>query len=142
MWPFQKKRPDLPALQKQLVELAEQVARENFGITLDYSVGSVRQVELILGKLHEDYLKSKSQDGLRGLALAFASYLIAVIEKNFQKGKLTRDHPQMGPNTFPYEWNGATLFPYGWCMKRLVDGPEDDVWAKFQALVVAETPAG
>jgi hypothetical protein len=140
---FLKRKPkDLAALKQQMTELAEQVARENFGITLDYSVASIQQVESILGEIHDDFKRTGSEEGLRGIALEFAAYLISVIEHNFAQGTWRRDDPSMGAETFPYEWNGSVLFPYGWCLKRLLDGPQDDVWAKFQALVVQGGTAG
>lgn len=142
MW-FRKPNPnDLSSLKKTLNKLALQVARENFGVKLDYSIDSVKQVETILGKLHDDYNQTRSQDGLRGIALEFGAYIISVIERNFEPGVWHRDHSEMGSDTFPYEWRGASLFPYGWCLKRLTEGPEDDVWAKFQALVVQSGSSG
>jgi hypothetical protein len=140
---FLKKKPkDLRALKKELIHLAEQVAFESYDVTLDQSVESVAEVESILGQLHDDFRRTKNEEGLKGLALEFAAYLISVTERNFGKGSWSRDHSEMGPDTFPYEWNGATLFPYSWCLKRIIDGPADDVWAKFQTLVVQRASAG
>ena len=139
---LKRKSGDLSELKKQLTELAERVATENFDVKLDYSVDSVKQVEAILGQLHEDFKASNDDGGLRGLALEFAAYFISVIERNYSRGTWRRDDPAVGPETFPYEWNGVTLFPYGWCLKRLQDGAGDDVWAKFQALVVQRGAAG
>jgi hypothetical protein len=139
---LRKKPKDLRALKEELTHLAERVARESFDVTLDYSVESVAEVESILGQLHDEFRRTKSEEGLRGIALEFAAYLISVIERNFGKGAWNRNHPEMGSDTFPYEWNGATLFPYSWCLKRLVDGPADDVWAKFQTFVVQKVLNG
>ncbi len=130
---------DLDALKEELAVLAERVARDAFRVELDYSVESVQRVEELLGLLHTEYQRTKNDDGLNGLALEFAAYLIKVIERNFARGTWARDHPDFGPDSFPYEWQGSELFPYAWCRKRIFDGPGDDVWAKFQALVISKT---
>ncbi len=53
----------LEALKEELAELAERVAREAFSVELDYSVESVRRVEELLGRMHEEYRRSKSDEG-------------------------------------------------------------------------------
>ncbi len=73
---------------------------------------------------------------MQGIALEFAAYIVKVIEKNYACGVWKRDHPAFGPDSFPYDWEGGEIFPYGWCLKRILDGPQDDVWAKFQAIVM------
>jgi hypothetical protein len=126
----------LPALRKQLVALALQIG-ENEGYPLDFSPQSVQEVEAILASLHEYYVQTKNEDGLFGIALEFGAYLIEVIERNYPpKGRWRRDHPDLGKNTFPFEWRGATIFPVAWCQKRIWDGPGDDVVSKFEMLVV------
>ena len=132
---------NLRTLRPQLISLALQVA-EGEGLSLDFSPGSVSNVEKILASLHKDYRQTKSEDGLFGLALEFGAYLIEVIDRNYPpKGKWTRDHPEVGPNTFPYEWRGATLFPVGWCQKRILDGPGDNVTTKFERLILPRVSA-
>jgi hypothetical protein len=127
---------DLPKLKEELAGLAQRVARESFGFELDYSVESVRKVETVLAQLHKDFRRTNDDSGMNGLALEFGAYIIKVIELHFGSGAWARDHPTFGPDTFPYTWRGGEVFPYAWCQKRIFDGPGDDVWAKFQALVV------
>ncbi len=129
-------RPPPREIQSQLCELAEQIARDNFGIGLDYSIASIQQVESILAAVHNEYVRTQSEDGLQGIALEFAAYIVTVIEKHFGVGDWHRDHATIGPDSFPFQWRGATIFPYGWCFNRIIDGPEDDIWVKFNALVV------
>lgn len=95
---------DLGALKEELAQLAERVAREAFGVELDYSVESVQRVEQLLGFLHTEYQRTKNDDGLNGLALEFAAYVIKVIERNFSPGTWARDHPDFGPDSFPIAW--------------------------------------
>jgi hypothetical protein len=127
---------DLPKLKEELAGLAQRVARDAFGMELDYSVESIHKVETVLGQLHTEFRRTKDDDGLNGLALEFAAYIIKAIELHFGTGTWARDHPSLGPGTFPYTWRGGELFPYAWCQKRIFDGPADDVWAKFQTLVI------
>ena len=122
-------------LKDKLNENALEIAKV-LGFKLDYSHKSVKQVESILSRIHKEYKRTGDDNGLRGIALSFAAYIICVIEKNTSPGVWRRDHPQMGDETFPYEWKDATIFPYAWCMKRILDGKGDDVWSKYKVLVM------
>jgi hypothetical protein len=129
-------RSSTAELKDKMSALAERIALEGFKIKLDYSVESIKQVESILAKLHKDYKRTRSEDGLQGIALEFGAYIVKVIEKHFGSVTWERDHPSIGQDTFPLQWRGTTLFPFGWCMKRILDGPGDDVWFKFHALIL------
>lgn len=100
-------RNDMLTLRTKMCELAEQVAR-GFGVTLDYSERSVRDVERILGEIHTEYRRTKSEEGLQGLALEFGAYLVSVLEKHRGPVVWKRDHPDFGEDAFPLEWRGAT----------------------------------
>jgi hypothetical protein len=125
---------EMIALRQKLSGLAERIAL-GFKLTLDYSEQSVDRVEKVLAAIHVDYKKTRSEDGIRGIALNFAAYLVTVLERLYGPVIWRRDHPEMGEETFPVEWRGVTLFPYGWCLKRIVDGPGDDIRSKWKALV-------
>jgi len=47
-----------------------------------------------------------------------------------------RDDPTVGEDSFPLHWNGTTIFPYGWCLKRILDGPADECRFKWQVFVL------
>lgn len=126
---------DLAPLRDELDGLALQIA-SNSGIKLDHSPKSVKKVEKILGTLHDEYCRTGSDDGMNGVAIEFAAYIIKVIELNLEAGSWSRDHPELGPDTFPYRWRGQDIFPFAWCQKRIFDGPADDVWAKFNLFVL------
>ena len=134
-------RDDMPALRAKMCSLAEQVAAA-FDVELDYSERSIQDVDHILGQLHEEYRRTKSEDGLQGIALEFGAYLVSVLER--QRGPVLwkRDHADYGTDTFPVEWRGATLFPVGWCLKRILDGPSDDLLSKWQSLVLSRSDSG
>jgi len=127
-------------LKEQMSALAERIAREAFSTHLDYSVESIRQVERILGAIHDDYKSTRSEEGLQGIALEFGVYIVKVIERHFGPAEWMRDHESLGKDTFPLQWRGSTIFPFQWCMKRIFDGPGDDVWLKFKTLVLDAAP--
>lgn len=127
-------------LKDKMSALAERIGQEGFATNLDYSVESIKQLEQILGALHDDYKSTHSEEGLQGIALEFGAYIVKVIERHFGSAEWQRDHESFGKDTFPLQWRGSTLFPFQWCMKRLLDGPGDDVWLKFKVLVLDAEP--
>lgn len=133
-------RPHPSEIQQKLCGLAERIASEHFGTRLDYSVESVRQVERILGELHDEYQKTQSENGLNGIALEFSAYIVSIIQCHFGPAQWERDCPSFGEDAFPLHWRGSSIYPYAWCQKRIFDGPADDIWFKFQAIVIGKTP--
>jgi hypothetical protein len=132
-------REDMPAIKARMCSLAERIAKESYGIRLDYSPASIERVEEILASIHNDFRKTGSTDGLKGIALEFGAYTVTVIEMHFGPAVWKRDHPEFGKDSFPLHWQGSTIFPFGWCEKRIMDGPGDNVWTKFQELVLRRT---
>jgi hypothetical protein len=125
----------LPQLQAELTDAAVQIARE-YGVSLNFSHGSVEDVERVLAKIHEHYARTRDERGLRGIGIEFAAYIVTTIEQNTGEGKWERDDPTMGEASYPFYWRGAAIFPYGWCMKRIIDGDADNVWIKYRAFVL------
>lgn len=131
-------RNEMPRLKAHLCGIAERIASEGFGTRLDYSIESIKEVERILGAMHEDYKRTGSDDGMNGIALEFAAYIATVIDRHFGPAQWERDDPTFGPDAFPLVWRGSSLFIYAWCQKRIFDGPGDDVWAKFHCCVLSD----
>ncbi len=129
------KQDEMAKLRTKMCGLAEQIAGA-FDVKLDYTDASVKDVERLLGEMHDEYLRTKLDDGLRGIALEFAAYLVTVIERNYGPVDWQRDHETIGKDSFPLNWNGVTLFPYGWCLKRIFDGPGDDIVSKWQVCIL------
>jgi hypothetical protein len=129
---------ELKKLQLELSGLALQLA-EIAKVDLDYSVASIKQVEAILTQIHAQYKSNHDITGIEGMALELAAYIVTVIEKHIGAGKWERDSKEFGKDTFPYHLsNGRIIFPYIWCLKRIHDGDGENVWDKFQALVIAK----
>jgi hypothetical protein len=114
-------------------------AREN-RITLDYSIESLKWVEHILGKLHEQYGRDGSKLHPNGLGMAYGAYIGQAIRRSdpdCRKGlacQWSRDHPVMGEKSYPLHWKDEDIFPCAWAYKRITDGPEDDIWIKYSVL--------
>ncbi|MBI3732866.1 MAG: hypothetical protein HY259_05335 [Chloroflexi bacterium] len=133
---------DTKDIKDQLSAFAESLALDTFGIRLDYSEASIQAVERILADIHTDYRTTGSEVGLRGIALEFAAYIVKVIEHHFGPADWQRDDPVFGKDTFPLQWRGSTIYPYAWCLKRILDGPADNVWSKFQAIILNHRTSG
>ena len=130
-------KPTGDELKEDFTQRALEVAKK-FGIRLDFSHKSIKRVEKLLGKIHKEYAKTQNEEGLRGIALFFAAYIVTVIERNSSPGVWGREHPGFGDEAFPFEWQDVTLFPYEWCLKRIFDGDQDNVWIKYKAIVLSK----
>jgi len=127
---------DINELKKELIDLSLQVG-SHYDINLDFTIDSVKDVEKILSKISTEYHKNREEEGLNGLALEFAAYIIAVIEKNISIGKWERDSVEFGKDVFPYDLDEDNIiFPYQWCLKRIYEGEGENVWTKFDTLVL------
>ncbi len=127
---------------KNLISLATRIA-DGFGVKLNYSHDSIKDVERILGRLHYEYKEAKNDKGLNGIALEFAAYIVEVIRRNHEdKGVWYTDHSHFGEKSFPFVWQGNTMFPYNWCQKRIFVGKADDVYFKYQSIVLPKLKRG
>ena len=124
-------------LQKELTDNALDIAKDA-GVTLDFSHQSINHVERMLGECHREFKRTKDEEGLHGIALSFSAYIVTVIERHFEPGTWKKHDPDWGKHSFPYHWRDGTTFIYGWCLKRILDGPGDNVWSKYQAIVLSQ----
>jgi hypothetical protein len=119
---------------------AIEIASSEYETSLDYSPESVAKVEEILGKIHERNIKEPiSEKQLVKESLRWGGYIGEVIirikpchwELNSKIG---------GEGSLPivFENEKHETFPVGWCYKRIINGPEDNVWHKFNFLVVED----
>ena len=111
-------------------------AAEKDHINLDYSVDSIKKVEEILGRLHDLYVKDPSTISAKGLGSAYGAYIGEVIRRSESDAKWERDDAVGGEKSYPLIWGPGHghSYPMAWCYHRIVNGPEDNVWAKFRAL--------
>ena len=112
-------------------------ARAKYSIELDYSSDSIEDVERILDTIHRQHVQDPIDDAeLTRLKLKWGGYIGEVI-KRLRKAEWQLDSKIGGPGSLPvvYEKSGES-FPVMWCLKRIVNGSEDNVWDKFNLLVV------
>jgi hypothetical protein len=107
-------------------------AQQN-NVKLDYSAESVREVEKILGKIHEQYVRSPSSVAVMGISAAYGAYIGEVVRRTEEGVHWERDD-QMGEKSYPLIWGTGHSYPMGWCQRRITDGEEDNVWVKFSVL--------
>jgi len=103
-------------------------------ITLDYSIGSIKQVDAILGRVHENYLKNPSSISVRGLSAEYGAYVGEVIRRNEANAYWTRDSQVAGEKSYPLHWNAGESYPFAWCARRITDGDGDSIWVKYSVL--------
>ncbi|HXJ88135.1 MAG TPA: hypothetical protein VMS18_15040 [Candidatus Binatia bacterium] len=85
---------------------------ENYDhIKLDYSVESLKQVDEILGRVHDTYVKSPSSVHMRGLAAEYGAYVGEVIRRSQPNVCWTRDSKVMGEKSYPCTGERASLTP-------------------------------
>lgn len=106
---------------------------EQNNVKLDYSPESVRDVEKILGNIHELYVQSGSSVRVMGISAAYGAYIGEVIRKTEDGVHWERDD-QMGEKSYPLIWGTGHSYPMGWCQRRITDGEGDNVWVKFSIL--------
>jgi len=110
-------------------------ASENNHVQLNYSVDSIKQVEQVLGGLHDQYAKNPASVSAKGPGSAYGAYIGEVIRRTEPGAHWQRDG-EMGEKTYPIVW-GPTQghsYPMAWCAHRIENGPEDNVWMKYYAL--------
>ncbi len=114
---------------------AVDLAARNFGIALDGSEDSVKKVEEMLGRLHDEMANAQpSHEAIWAFAKSFGSYI----------GQVLRQHHggdwgmiRMGEELFlgMRLAGGVLCWPWGRVHNRLVKGREDNVWHNYSELV-------
>ena len=110
---------------------AVDIARKDYTTDLDYSPESIESVDRILAQLYQTYKGEPETEELQGLASAFGAYIGECIRREYSGASWDQDHPVMGDKSYPLHWLGGESFPCSWCYKRIVNGPEDNVWHKY-----------
>ena len=108
-------------------------AWEQNQIKLDYRVESIKNVDQILGKLHEQYARDRSTISVQGLGSAYGAYIGEVIRRSEPGSRWQRDDA-IGEKSYPLIWGAGHSYPMAWCSRRILNGDEDNVWLKYRAL--------
>ncbi|QDT72202.1 hypothetical protein [Lacipirellula limnantheis] len=116
-------------LAEEAVDMAQ-----NENVDLDFSTESIERVEELLAKLHDEYQARGDENGMNGLALAYGAYVGEAIRRSETGAHWEEDSDIAGPGSYPIYWRDGASFPVACCYKRMSDGPEENVWHKFQVL--------
>ena len=142
----QQKFASTDAMMEHLANEAAGWVKKDRGINLDYSVESIQVIEEELGRIEKEIDKEKPQQGTFGLAMGYGAYIGEVFRRR-DGGSWAQDHPNGGEQSFPMTTkSNVTIFPVGWCWKRLTVGEEDNVYLKARLVseplnVVTNVPA-
>lgn len=125
----------------QIAEIAEayaldaiDAAMDNFQITLSFSEDSIREVETILSRLHDQLpVVRPPADTIWTFAKMFGSYIGEVLRRHHGGawGIVTLDNQE-----FPgIQLSDRSLcWPWSRAHKRITTGPEDNVWHYYVSL--------
>ena len=133
--PAERKFASTDEFAQWLANEAVKDAWEQNHIKLDYTVESIKRVEQILGGLHAQYTKDPSTLSVKGLGAAYGAYIGEVIRRSEPGAHWQRDD-ETGEKSYPIIW-GPTAghsYPMAWCYHRILNGDEDNVWAKYRAI--------
>jgi hypothetical protein len=117
------------SLSAQAVERAS----SSYGITLDYSPDSVKQVETMLATKYElQKTHPMTEQEIADAAHLWGAYIGEVI-KHIHPAHWVRDSEVAGKDAIPlvYEDKSGESYPCAWVYHRLKNGEEDNVWVKF-----------
>jgi catabolite regulation protein CreA len=114
-------------------------AKKHFGINLDWSDNSIKNVELILENLHETAKADKpSEEDIYTFAQIFGSYVGQVFKRNHNAewGTVTIGNEKLpGLRTK----RGNIFWPWGKANNRITNGKEDNIFHYYQVLVKDES---
>jgi hypothetical protein len=131
---------DVAEAMQELAEVAVADSKTNRGLELDYTSESIQHVERVLGQVHDDFrARRMSREHAEELAIRYGAYTGETIRRTWG-GAWAKDHPQVGPDSFPMAVKGLHVFPIAWCQKRVVSGPDDNVWAKYHLSIGSPPP--
>lgn len=111
-------------------------AKNAFGIELNWSDESVQHIEAILSRLHSELPQSSPpEEKIFQFAKMLGSYVGEVFRKNHGA---TWGIVLVGGEKFPglqTKQSGTQFWPWGRAQKRIKNGPEDNIWHYYRALL-------
>lgn len=119
-------------------EDARDLARDGFGIELDWSDGSVRSVERILGAMSDSLITERPpEERIIQAGKMFGSYVGEVFRRNH--GAVWGVVVQGGERVPALQMagSGSVTWPWGRAKSRLTEGAENNIWDYFVLLTSA-----
>ena len=133
-------KPDFHSTMNSASKGAIMVAEKDYQIELDESPESIEHVEKILGLLHDQHKETPfAKNKIAKAVIQWGAYTGEVI-KNIHPAHWEKDSEVGGKNSYPlvFEEEKRETFPVGWVHKRIVNGPDDNIWVKFQILIMLD----
>lgn len=126
------------AMMEYLGKEAAKWVKADRGVELDYSLESIRIMKEELGRVSKQIDGKNPPSGTFGTAMGYGAYVGEVLRRR-GGGTWAADHAVAGERTYPLSMaGGATIFPVGWCWKRLTQGEDDNVFMKAMMSVETE----
>jgi len=126
----------------KLEKFAEQAVMDGWQrhkIALDFSTNSVQSLERMLDVMNRSpQFQVFSDKDKHAEAMIAGAYLGEVIRRN-HNGRWGVHSEAAGEFSFPVHFDTRQAFPIMWCLKRLVNGREDNVWHKYLYFVTGRT---
>ena len=135
-------RPTINEMMEAYAADAVEHAQSAFGLKLDYSAESIKDVEDVLSKLHRSFPRGlmrlirrpPSAETIDTLCKMYGGYIGEVYRRTVGgTWDLREDIPGAeGPMLALSRPGGDAIFPPAKVWKRIHNGAEDDVWFYFQ----------
>jgi hypothetical protein len=133
--------PTVKDVMRAFAQDAVDFARKHLHFKLDYSESSIEHLESILAVFHDDLPKGPaarrrqgpSDEEIWNMAKMWGGYLGEVIRRRW-KGEWTDKSAAMPDPVYTLRVRDGEIYPPSKVLKRLTDGPADNVWHFYQVL--------
>ena len=120
-------------MMQAFAEQAVRLGRE-FKINLDYSEGSLEEVERLLARFHDELTSANPGSKLEEMSKIWGGYLGEVVRRRFGGEWSIEKYPAGDFLIVSLNVNGARLFPSMKVHKRLTEGSSENIWSFYQSV--------
>jgi len=130
---------DVKAAAKEAVEFA----REHFQVSLDFSLDSIKEVERILARFHDElpkgfvariFRRAPEPEKTFQILRLFGSYVGEVLRSNLAGSRWEMDSSR-SQGVLSLTDGEKRLWPHTKVHHRIVNGSEDNIWHYSQAVI-------
>ncbi len=113
---------------------APNISRKYYQVKFFGTEKDIEKIELILGRLHEEFVKNGRNEEMTIHERMLSFYLGEVIARKIGFGEWQENNPL--PNTISLRIGESNwIFPFSWCLKRVEDGIGDDITLKYKLAI-------
>src|SRR5437016_1246452 len=124
---------EIAPMMQAFAEQAVRLGRE-FKINLDYSEGSLEEVERLLARFHDELTSANAGSKLEEMARIWGGYLGEVVRRRFGGEWSIESYPGGDFLIVALNVGGSRLFPSMKVHKRLSDGAGENLWSFYQMM--------